>query len=99
MLTYLLLIALSGLLVGGLARLALPGPDPMSLLQTMAIGVAGSFLAGLLTYAIFGEEHGAGFAVSVLFATVLVYLVRRSRGQGLESTRRRPGRMGTATRR
>ena len=91
MLTYLLLLALSGLVVGGLARLALPGPDPMSLLQTMAVGIGGSFLAGLLAYAIFDERRGPGLVLSVLFATFLVYLVRRSRGQGLESTRRRPG--------
>jgi len=94
MITYLILLALTGLVVGGLARLALPGPDPMSLLQTMAIGIAGSFLAGLLVYAIAGDDgRGGGILLSVLFATGLVYLVRRSRGQGLDSTRRRPGRM------
>ena len=91
MLTYLLLLALSGLVVGGLARLALPGPDPMGILATIGIGMAGSFLAGLVAYAVFDERRGPGLLLSVLFATLLVYLVRRSRGQGLESTRRRPG--------
>lgn len=95
MLTYLLLLVLTGLVVGALARLALPGPDPMSILQTILIGIGGSFLAGLLVYAIAGEDaRGGGILLSVLFATGLVYLVRRSRGQGLESTRRRPGMMG-----
>jgi uncharacterized membrane protein YeaQ/YmgE (transglycosylase-associated protein family) len=86
LITYLILLALSGLIVGGLARLALPGPDPMSMLQTIGIGVAGSFLAGLVSLAVLG--HGAGIVLSVLFATGLVYLVRRNRGQGLGSTRR-----------
>jgi acetate kinase len=35
LLAYLIVIAASGLIVGGLARLALPGPDPMTAPQTM----------------------------------------------------------------
>jgi uncharacterized membrane protein YeaQ/YmgE (transglycosylase-associated protein family) len=92
LLVYLILLALSGLIVGGLARLALPGPDPMSIMQTIGIGIAGSFIAGLISLALF--SRGAGIILSVAVATFLVYLVRRSRGQGLESTRRRPGGMG-----
>jgi uncharacterized membrane protein YeaQ/YmgE (transglycosylase-associated protein family) len=42
---YLLVLCLIGLVVGALARLALPGRDPMSLWQTMAIGIGGSLLA------------------------------------------------------
>lgn len=80
LLLYLVLLALSGLIVGALARLALPGKDPMSIPQTMLIGIAGSFLAGLVAYAISGEGTGAGIVLSVLFATALVYLVRRRRG-------------------
>ncbi|MEA2231377.1 MAG: hypothetical protein QOD83_1193, partial [Solirubrobacteraceae bacterium] len=38
---YLLVLCLIGLVVGALARLALPGRDPMSLWQTMAIGIGG----------------------------------------------------------
>ena len=36
------------LFVGALGRLALPGPDPMSIGQTILIGVAASFAAGLV---------------------------------------------------
>lgn len=78
--TYLILLALSGLVVGALARLALPGKDPMSIPQTIGIGIAGSFVAGLIMYAILGRESGAGIALSVAVATGLVYLVRRRRG-------------------
>jgi uncharacterized membrane protein YeaQ/YmgE (transglycosylase-associated protein family) len=76
---YLLAIAFTGLIVGALARLALPGPDPMSIWATIGIGVLGSFLAGLVSMALFGR-NGAGIVLSVLFATGIVYLVRRSRG-------------------
>lgn len=87
---YLVLLFVWGLIIGGLARLALPGPDPMSLWMTAALGVAGSFIGGLVIWAISGGRYGAGFFVSFLFAVGLLYLVRRSRGQGLGSTR--PGR-------
>jgi uncharacterized membrane protein YeaQ/YmgE (transglycosylase-associated protein family) len=77
-LAYLLLIAVGGLIVGALARLALPGKDPMSLPQTMLVGVAGSLAAGLVSYLLF--DRGPGILLSILFATLIVYLVRRSRG-------------------
>jgi uncharacterized membrane protein YeaQ/YmgE (transglycosylase-associated protein family) len=87
LLTYLILLAASGLLVGALARLALPGPDPMSILQTIAIGILGSLLAGIVSLAFFGRT-GGGIVLSVAFATLIVYIVRKGRGQGLDSTRR-----------
>ncbi len=80
MITYLILLAITGLIVGALARLALPGRDPMSILQTMLVGIAGSFLAGLLYYAITDERNGGGILLSVLFSTGIVYVIRRSRG-------------------
>ena len=76
---YLVVIAVSGLFVGALARLALPGRDPMSLSQTMLVGVAGSLAAGLVSWLAFGR-HGGGILLSVLFSTAIVYVVRRSRG-------------------
>jgi len=67
-----------GAIVGGLARLALPGPDPMSMGETILIGVGSSVVAGFLFRALFGS--GGGILGSVLVATGAVYLVRRSRG-------------------
>jgi uncharacterized membrane protein YeaQ/YmgE (transglycosylase-associated protein family) len=87
MLTFLILVALSGLIVGGLARLALPGPDPMSIWMTMGIGIAGSLIGGIIATVIAGRNAGS-FVLSVLVATGLVYLVRRSRGQTAWNTRR-----------
>lgn len=89
LIAYLILLAMTGLIVGGLGRLALPGPDPMSIPQTIGIGVLGSFLAGMVSLALFDGRSSGGIVLSVGFATLLVYLVRRSRGQGLESTRRK----------
>jgi len=81
LLAYLLLLALSGLIVGALARLALPGRDPLSIFQTIGVGLLGSFGAGLISYAIFGRNYG-GITLSILGATIVMYFVRRSRGGG-----------------
>jgi uncharacterized membrane protein YeaQ/YmgE (transglycosylase-associated protein family) len=84
LLVYLVVLALSGLIVGGLARLALPGRDPMSIPATIGIGLAGSFIAGVLyRLATGGRAQGGGIVLSVLVATGFVYLVRRSRGGSL----------------
>jgi uncharacterized membrane protein YeaQ/YmgE (transglycosylase-associated protein family) len=86
---FLIVITLVGLVVGALARLALPGPDPMTIGQTILIGIAGSLAAGLVSWAIFGR-NGGSILLSVAFATLIVYLIRRSRGGSLTS----PGRYG-----
>jgi len=80
-LIFLLWLALSGLIVGALGRLALPGPDPMSIGMTILIGIGGSLLAGLVAYAIWGRNYAPGLILSVAAATFLVWLVRRSRSR------------------
>jgi uncharacterized membrane protein YeaQ/YmgE (transglycosylase-associated protein family) len=72
---FIVFLAFWGLIVGALARLALPGPDPMGVLATIGLGLAGSFVGGIAAWAIFG--HGAGIVFSVLGATLLLYLHRR----------------------
>jgi hypothetical protein len=70
--------AVWGAIVGGLARLALPGPDPMTMGETILIGIGSSLVAGIVFRILFGT--GGGILGSVLVATGAVYLVRRSRG-------------------
>ena len=73
----------SGLFVGALARLALPGRDPMSLLQTALVGIAGSWGAGLLVALLTHGRYTAGFLASFAGAVLIVYAIRRSRGGSL----------------
>jgi len=68
-------LAVAGLIIGALARLALPGPDPMGIFATMLLGLAGSFVGGLLAGLLWARA--AGFVFSVLGATLLLYLHRR----------------------
>lgn len=77
MLGYLLSLILIGLVVGALARLIVPGPDPMGIGATILLGIAGSLVAGLLAGVLFGR--GAGFVLSVLVTAGLVLLMRRTR--------------------
>jgi uncharacterized membrane protein YeaQ/YmgE (transglycosylase-associated protein family) len=85
---YMILIAGGGIVVGALARLALPGKDPMSIWQTMLVGIGGSVAAGLLTWLVL--DRAPGIVLSVLFATLIVYFIRRSRGGSLSSPGRPP---------
>jgi uncharacterized membrane protein YeaQ/YmgE (transglycosylase-associated protein family) len=79
LIAFLISLAVLGLVVGALGRLALPGPDPMGVGLTIAIGLAGSFIGGLLTSLIAGRNAWS-FLVAVACATGIVYLIRRSRG-------------------
>jgi uncharacterized membrane protein YeaQ/YmgE (transglycosylase-associated protein family) len=83
LITYLILVALSGLIMGGLARLALPGRDPLTLLQTMLVGIAGALIGGIIARLIFGGAYGLLLAFACSF--LIVYLIRRSRGGDLTS--------------
>jgi len=80
---YVIGLAFSGLVVGALARLALPGRDPMSIFQTMLVGVAGSLIAGLVTYYAFDRSEGPGFLLAFLCTLVLVFAVRKLRERQL----------------
>jgi len=75
MLGLIIVLALSGLIVGALARLALPGRDPMGILATIGLGLAGSLVGGLITGLLWG--HAAGGIFSVLGAILVLYLYRR----------------------
>jgi uncharacterized membrane protein YeaQ/YmgE (transglycosylase-associated protein family) len=74
----LILIAM-GLVIGGLARLALPGPDPMGLFATAAVGIAGSLASGLIVRLVF-HRVGWSFLIALVISTLIVYAIRRARG-------------------
>lgn len=71
-----LIWALSGLVIGALARWALPGPDPMSWLATIGFGIGGSFLGGILGR-IVHLPTWAGLLASVGGAALLIWFFRR----------------------
>ena len=72
---YIIALVVEALIVGALARLALPGPDPMSIPMTIALGIAGTFLGGIVAYLFLG--HAGGLIFALLGSTLLLYLHRR----------------------
>ena len=82
LIVYLIILAVSGLFVGALARLSLPGRDPMTIPQTIILGLAGNFIAGLIVWLVWGHNV-PGLVLSVACSSVILYFVRRSRGGGL----------------
>lgn len=78
-----------GLIAGGLARLMVPGRQPMGLLMTMALGLVGSFVGGFISWAILGENpadpgiHAGGLIMSTLGAviTLIIYVNYAQKGR------------------
>jgi uncharacterized membrane protein YeaQ/YmgE (transglycosylase-associated protein family) len=76
---YLLIV---GTVMGYLARLLVPGPDPMTWWQTILLGVVGSFVGGFLGYLLFGFDEGEGAVqpggiIGSLVGTIVVLLLWR----------------------
>lgn len=70
-----------GLIVGILARFFYPGAIHMSLIASAILGIAGSFLAGLVGRALHPATrsqpfHPAGFVYSIIGAMILIFLAR-----------------------
>ena len=68
-----------GLIVGVIAKLLMPGPDPGGMILTILLGVAGALIGGFLGRAIgfYGPNDAAGMIMSVLGAIVLLFAYRK----------------------
>jgi uncharacterized membrane protein YeaQ/YmgE (transglycosylase-associated protein family) len=80
-----LVFIIVGLVVGVLARLLMPGPDPIGILGTIVVGIVGAIIGGYLWAAVFGDSEGVEWIGSILVAMGLLFLYRkmtvgRSRG-------------------
>jgi uncharacterized membrane protein YeaQ/YmgE (transglycosylase-associated protein family) len=91
MLTFILYLIVVGIVAGYLARLLVPGRDSMSFVQTVVLGIVGSFIGGFLGYLLFNADfdegwfQASGFIGSIVGAIValLVYRMVGSRSGGL----------------
>ena len=72
-----LMIMLFGFITGSLARLAVPGPDPMPVWLTVAIGLAGSLAGGVIAIAIWGQGNQGIGILAFIGAVLLVVAYRR----------------------
>jgi uncharacterized membrane protein YeaQ/YmgE (transglycosylase-associated protein family) len=60
-----------GLIAGALARLIMPGRDPMGIIATILLGIVGSVLGGLVSWAIWGADDTRGFQPAGLLLSLL----------------------------
>ena len=86
MLTFIVILLLVGLIAGAIARLLVPGRDPMGVLGTMGLGVVGSFVGGFLENLVFLHSvslfalHPAGILGSII-GSIIVLLISRIFGR------------------
>ena len=82
MITFLIVLVLFGLIAGALARLLVPGPDPIGMGGTILLGIVGSFVGGFLGYVLVGKDPGegapppSGLVGSVIGAVVALLIYR-----------------------
>lgn len=70
-----MILIVGGFLIGALARLAVPGPDPMPIWLTITIGIGGAVLGGLTADLVLGRP--GSLLLAYIGSVVLVILYRR----------------------
>src|SRR5207247_4068552 len=99
MLAFIVILLIVGLIAGAIARLVVPGRDPMGVLGTMGLGVVGSFVGGFLENLVFLHSvslfalHPSGIIGSII-GSIIVLLISRIFGgkrRRLPPDSRRPG--------
>lgn len=73
-----------GIVAGFLARLLVPGRDPMGFIATVVLGMVGAFVGGFLAEALFDKEAIGWFGATVGAVIVLLIwnavVAKRNRG-------------------
>ncbi len=64
-----------GLIIGALARLVVPGSNPIGLLMTLLLGVVGAVVGGLIANAVGIDSAIVRFLIALAVAAVLVFAV------------------------
>jgi uncharacterized membrane protein YeaQ/YmgE (transglycosylase-associated protein family) len=72
---YLIGVAVSGLIIGALGRLLIPGRQPLGCLVTTLVGIGGSLLGGFVGEALFNRP--GGFILAVLCSAAIVFVITR----------------------
>jgi uncharacterized membrane protein YeaQ/YmgE (transglycosylase-associated protein family) len=74
-----------GGVAGAIAKFIMPGKDPGGIIVTILLGIAGAMLMGFLGTILGFDGDGAGWALAVVGAVILLGLYRlinKNRGDG-----------------
>lgn len=87
MLGFIIAMVIIGAIGGYLARLLVPGPDPMSVLGTILLGIVGSFIGGFLGYVLFDKDIGEGALqtsgiIGSVLGAIVALLLYNAAGRG-----------------
>jgi uncharacterized membrane protein YeaQ/YmgE (transglycosylase-associated protein family) len=75
MLYLILAMLVSGLIIGALGRLVVPGHQRMGLLSTTFVGIAGSFAGGLIGRIVFGLRYQYSYLFALILAVACTALI------------------------
>ena len=95
MLGFLLYMLVIGIVAGFLARLLVPGRDPMGFWATVLLGIVGSFVGGFLGYLLFGKDldegalQASGIIGSIIGAVIVLLIYRAVSGSNRRTRVRR----------
>ena len=76
---FIISLIITGAIFGALGRLAIPGPNPMSIGMTILVGIGGAFLGGLVA-ALLGASGIVIIILQALGAALIVFLLQRRGG-------------------
>ena len=77
LLMVLISLVISGAIFGALGRLAVPGPNPMSIGMTILVGIGGALLGSLVGALLGVTSLMVLFILQSLGAAAIVYLMQR----------------------
>jgi uncharacterized membrane protein YeaQ/YmgE (transglycosylase-associated protein family) len=86
---FIISVIIIGIIAGYIARLLVPGRDPLSFVQTALLGIVGSFVGGFLGYLLFDKDldegglQASGIIGAIIGAVIVLLIYNAATGRGV----------------